>query len=202
MKRELIEVIVTGLSLGGAYAILHHSTLFKERTLDEVIGYLRKLDWEEVTRLFDMNEEEKLMGFWTRREFRRTQRARLDLASEFLGRMYHDNRIFFQWGSTEYKDMRRHHLQYEPETLESIRQLVRATKQFRRIALVAIFKVKLLSLLNFEKLRFLSVPSVAALRTVWNADLLQTYESVVKAAARLASVYGEEFEQEIMATLS
>jgi hypothetical protein len=201
MKRELIEVILTGLGLGGAYAILHHSTLFKERTLDEVVGYLRKLDWEEVSKLFDTHEEEKLMGFWTRREFRRTQRARLDLASEFLERMYHDNRIFFQWGSTEYKDMRRHHLQYEPETLKNIRQLVRATKEFRRIALIVIFKVKFLSLLNFEKLRFLPVPSVAALRTVWNGDLLQAYEAVVKAAAAMASVYGEEYGQEIMAII-
>ena len=201
MKRELLEVIVTGLGLGGAYAILHHSTLFKERTLDEVIGYLRKLDWNEVSKLFDVNEEEKLMGFWTRREFRRTQRARLDLAGEFLECMYHNNRVLFQWGSTEYRDMRRHHLQYEPETLENIRQLVKTTKHFRQTAFAVICRIKLLSLLNFEKLRFLPVPGVAVLRSLWNTDLLQAYEAVVNAAAALASVYGEEYEQEIMATI-
>jgi len=199
--RETAEVIATGIGIGIAYAFLHHSALFKERTLGEVVGYLRKLDWEEVKRLFDRDEEERVIGFWTRGDFRRAQRARLDLAGEFLERMYYDNRVLFQWGNTELKDMRKHRLDYEAETLDDILELVRTTKRFRRVAWVALWKVRLLSLLNFEKLRFIPVPSVAGLRMMGHTNLLKTFEAVIEAGAKLAMVYGEDFAEEIRSTI-
>ena len=202
MSWQIAEVVLTCLALCGLYALFHYSRLFKDRTLDEVIGYLRKVDWPEANRLFDVYEEEKLMGFWTRRDFRRSQRARLDRAAEFLECMYHNNRIFLQWGSTEHKDMLHHHLQYEPETLESIVQLVKTARRFRRIALVTMFRIGFLSLLHFDKLHFLPIPSIAALRKVGGADLLQSFEAVRDAAAKLAgTAYGEEYAEEIMGSV-
>ena len=200
-NREIAEIALTAIGLGGAYLFFRHSILFKERTLDEVIGYLRKLDWQEMSRLFDPAEEEKLIGFWTRRDFRRSQRARLDLAREFVECMYYDNRILFQWANTEHKDMRKHHLQYEPATVESILRLIDASRRFRRVALLALWKIRFLSFLHFDKLHFLRVPGVAALRNVGNTDLLRTFQSVKEAAVALAGVYGEECALEILAAI-
>lgn len=201
MNREIAEISLTTVGIGGLYLLFHHCVLFRDRTLDEVVGYLRKVNWEEVSRLFDVHEEEELMGFGAVGDRRRSQRARLDLACEFVERMAYNNRILSQWGRTERHDMLKHHLEYEPETVEQINQLISTTAEFRKMAFITTCRIRIFSLLNFDKLRFLPVPSVAALRTVCKADLLQTYQGVIRAAAALATVYGEESVQDILASL-
>ena len=136
-----------------------------------------------------------------RREFRRAQRARLDLARELVECMYYDSRILFQWADTENRDMRKHHLDYEPETLDAIRQLIRATTEFRRVGIIVMLKIRFWSLLNFEKLEFLPVPGVAKLRWVGEDDLLRSFAAVRSAALALAGVYGQEYAEEIAAVL-
>lgn len=201
MKREIVELLWSAIGVTLLYSGLRSLTVFRDRTIDEVIGYLRQIDWQELKMLFDPEEEEKLRGFWLPRNFRRTQRARLDQAHEFLVCMCYNCLLLFQWSNTERKDKRRHHLQYEPELTASILNLVSITKRFRRIGFVIRFKITLLSLVNFDKLAFLPIPSVVALRTVRDTDLIELYEAVKKAATALASVYGEESVQQIMATM-
>ena len=201
MKREIVELLWSAIGVTLLYSGLRSLTVFRDRTIDEVIGYLRQIDWQELKMLFDPEEEEKLRGFWLPRNFRRTQRARLDQAREFLVCMCYNCLLLFQWSNTERKDKRRHHLQYEPELTASILNLVSITKRFRRIGFVIRFKIALLSLMNFDKLAFLPIPSVVALRTVRDTDLIELYEAVKKAATALASVYGEESVQQIMATM-
>lgn len=201
MNHQIVNSLLTIVIAAAVVKLLYHLTLFKERTIDEVIGYLRRIDWQELKLLFDAEEEEKLRGFWLPRNFRRTQRARLDQAREFLRCMYHNCLLLFQWSNTERKDKRKHHLQYEPELTASISNLVSITRRFCWIAFVIRFKIIFLSLLNFDKLPFLPIPSVVALRTVRNTDLIELYEAVKKAAAALASVYGEESVQQIMGTM-
>ena len=58
MKSQIVEVLVTAFTVGAGYLALRHLAHFRDRTLDEVIGYLRKVDWEEAKRLFDGHEED------------------------------------------------------------------------------------------------------------------------------------------------
>jgi hypothetical protein len=60
----------------------------------------------------------------------------------------------------------------------------------------------LLSLLHFDEWRFMPVPSIAARRKVFSADVLQSYERVRQAAAHLARVaYSEVDSQLILAKM-
>lgn len=197
MSREILEVVIGGLGVSAAYLAIHNFMQFRERTLDEVVGFLRHLDWEELNQLFDSSAEAGLTRFGMPLTFRRSQRVRLDKAAEFLERMQYDNRLLFQWASTEYKDMRSHHLDYDPQTLDSILQLIGTTRRFRRIVFHVILKIRLLSLLHFDKFSFLPIPSIAGLRNTGRNDLLHAFQAVRKAAVALAAVYGEEYQQEI-----
>lgn len=201
MGREIIELALGGLGVSVAYLTIHHFVQFKDRTLDEVVGFLRKVDWDELNQLFDSSAEEGLTGFGMSRTFRRSQRVRLDKAREFLERMQYDNRLLFQWASTEYKDMRSHHLDYDPQTLDNILDLIASTRKFRRIVLPAICRIRLLSLLNFDRFSFLPIPSIAGLRKPGRNDLVQAFQGVRKAAVALAAVYGEEYQEEIAAAI-
>jgi hypothetical protein len=200
MKPE-IWVVMTVAGLGITCAVLRSLTVFRDRTIDEVIGYLRSIDWDELRQLFDHEQEEKIRGFWISPNFRRTQRARLDQAREFLARMCYNCLLLFQWSNTEQKDKRKHHLEYEPAVTSSIRLLVQVTRRFYWISFWIRVKIFFLSLLNFDKLTFLPIPSVVALRTVRNTDLIELYAVVKKAVEGMASVYSEEVIQQITTTM-
>lgn len=201
MRREFVDVLWAAFALIVVYAGLYRLTVFRDRTIDEVIGFLRRIDWQELRLLFDHEEEEKLKGFWTRRNYRRVQRARLDQACEFLRCMCHNCFLLFLWSNTERKDKKKHHLEYDPQLTRDILDLVEITKRFRRVGFWIRCKVAFFSLLNFDKLVFLPIPSVVALRTVGDTDLIELYAAVKKAAGALASVYGEESVQAIMGTM-
>lgn len=200
MKREILEVILSSAGIAAVCAALRGLCVFTDRTPDEVLDYLRKINWKELEHLFDPEEEENLLSLGPYCNQRRQQRARLDLASEFLTCMYHNNRLFHHWSNGERKARRRYHLQYDEETMAKILDLVKVTARFRSFAFRVRCKIIVFSLINFHKLRFLPIPSVAALRTSGDSDLLQLYRSVKQAATALASLYGDECVEEISAT--
>lgn len=169
-----------------AGATLYYCSRLKKRTWDEYYPNLRTFDWTEARILFDHEEEDRLRELRDRRQFRRDQRARLDLAMELIGRAYHDSRLSLEWCSTDWGDMIDLHLEYDPELVEAMRLLIKESTSFNRIARIVLSQMWLLSVINFEQWRFMPVPSIVALRKAFGQDILQSYERVRQAAANMA----------------
>ena len=186
--------------------LLNNQTHFKRRTIDEVADLLRKPDEDQLKALLDLEEDSRLR-LLGRRNYspRREQRARLDKLREQYYRLDHNGLIVYQWADTEWYDLNQHQLEesYGPELCAKIKELRSAALEFRVAIRVALAKIWLLSLIHFDKISFIPIPSVAALGRTGKIDLVNAYQKVKQAAVNLASVYGEEneFANEISAAM-
>jgi|SRR5579862_615376 len=199
MKIALTALTSTVATLTLILVLLYSSRL-RRRTWDEVAPYLREFDWAEAKLLFDHEQEDRDKVLSP--TFRRDQRARLECVKEYVGRAHHNCRIVLEWAVTEHRDMVDHHLDYEPPVVEAIRTLRKEARRYRWIALIDLTFMWLLSLSHFDRWRFMPIPSVAARRKVFSADVLQSYERVRQAAATLARVaYAEDQTELILAKM-
>jgi len=184
---------------------LDRASRFKERTVDEVFDFVHPLDNQDAETLFDREEEAQAAHFWQTRElYREEQRRRLARAQTYILRRRHNALIVEQWANTEWADMRRHHLEDEagPDLIEAILAVQRAAVEFRVACTVVLAKISLWNvLLLTDKWQLLPLPSVAALRTTKNLDLLLSYQAVKNAALGLARFYGEERYQRLQSLL-
>jgi hypothetical protein len=196
MSGNLLFMIMLAEAVGLAtlYSLLKRLSWFTKRTWDEVPEFLRQLDWEAVEKLFDAEEEQASFS-------RRTLRARLALCREYLKRMQHNAMVVYQWAETEWSDMVRHRLEYDPATVEKILALHRDAITFLVAARITLVKIWFWSVLHFDKVTIFPVPNVAGLRRPGSLDLIASYRQVKKAAAGLAEVYGEEQVEEIRALM-
>lgn len=198
MKTILYCFVATLVAVSIFRSALSNWSRLKKRTWDEYCPNLRQFDWEEARILFDHEEEERLRDLRDPLQFRRDQRARLDLAMELIGRAYHDSRLSLEWSSTEWRDMFDLHLEYDPELVEAIRLLRKESTSFNRIARAVLLQMWLFSLLHFDQWRFMPVPSVVARRKTFGQDILQAYERVRQAAANMARLAMSECEAELI----
>jgi hypothetical protein len=187
-------LLAEAIGLAALYLLLKRLSWFTKRTWDEVPEFLRQLDPQVMEKLFDAQEE---TGTLASGHLRRTRRARLALAREYLDRMQHNATIVYQWAETEWSDMVRHRLQYEPYTRQKIIALHRESITFLVAVRLAQTKIWFWSVLHFDKLKMIPLPSVAGQRRLGSLDLLEAYNQVKQAAAALAGIYGDEQAQEI-----
>lgn len=177
-------------------AVAFYLSRHKNLIWDEYYALLRQFDWEEAKLLFDNEEEDRRKAKDDPWLFRHEQRRRLEIAVELVSRALHNNRLSHQWVGTEWRDMMKHHLAYDPEVVEAMRRVRRKTRQFRRMALYDLAYMRFLSLLHFDDWRFMPVPSVVARRKVFNDDILQAYQRVQLAVANFARLAYSRVEEE------
>jgi hypothetical protein len=190
----MLLMLAEAVALATLYLLLKRLSWFTRRTWDEVPEFLRCLDLDAIEKLFDPEEEKEALSFG---DFRRTQRARLALAREFIKRMQHNAMIVYQWAETEWLDMRKHRLEYEPELQARIEALHRESITFLGAARIALLQISLWSILHFDKVALLPLPSLARLRRPISVDLISAYQQAKQAAVAMADVYGEEQAEEI-----
>ena len=190
----ILIMLAEAVGLVTLYFLLKRLSWFTKRTWDEVPEFLRHLDGESLEKLFDAQEEREALAF---SHSRRTARARLALLREYLKRMQHNATIVYQWAETEWSDMVRHALEYDDETRNRILAVHRECITFLVAARIALIRTWFWSILHFDKLTILPVPSVAGMRRPASVDLVAAYQQVKEAAAGLAGVYGEEQVEEI-----
>jgi hypothetical protein len=190
----ILIMLAEAVGLVTLYSLLRRLAWFTKRTWDEVPEFLRHLDHESMLKLFDAQEEWEVLTF---SNSRRTMRARLALSREYLKRMLHNATIVYQWAETEWSDMVRHALEYDDETRARILAVHRECITFMVAARFALIRMWFWSILHFDKLTILPVPSVAGMRKPGSLDLVAAYLLVKEAAAGLAGVYGEEQVEEI-----
>src|SRR5690348_11554552 len=74
---------------------------FSERTATDVIPYLRAINLDEVTCLFDPAVERRLRLNLPPREFKRSQWKRCHLALQYIGDLAHNAKVFQEWSRYE-----------------------------------------------------------------------------------------------------
>jgi len=201
MTLDTILLILGGAAGWGILSkLLDDRAQFKRRIVDEVAPLLRRPDEEQLRELLDLQGDRPSpsSSFVSSgdRPDRREQRARLDALQEQYSRLSHNSRIVFQWADTEWYDVIHYRLQesYGPELCAKSKEARLAALEFRWAIRVALARIWLLGLLNFDALRFVPVPSIAALARTGSIDILKTYELVKRAALALAAVYGDSNE--------
>ena len=190
--------MLTGAAAWGVLTrLLREQTTFKRRSIDEVADLLRKPDHQLIRELLDEAEDRRIrFPVLGRGHRRREQRARLDKLREQYCRFYHNCVINYQWADTEWYDMVYHRLEeeYGPELRAKIQELRRAALEFRTAMRLVLAKIWFLSLIHFDTIRLLPIPSVAALARSGSIDILRAYQRVKEAAIVLAGVHGEAAE--------
>jgi len=155
---------------------------------------------------------ERLEKFWfISRNARRNQRARLDLAREYIRRMYHNAVIVQQWANTErfylMQGLRAQRgeaggippgADHELPTIDALR---RTAKACRFTCMLALAKIWFLMLLRFDLTRLLPIPNVSALERTGRTGLWLAYQEMKDAAALLGASFGEEFSDQLRAAL-
>src|SRR5437763_8967574 len=175
---------------GSLYALAKWCSQFRSRTLDEVLPFLRQINHPELEEFFDPVKEREALRFCGNK--RRARRARLDLAREYLRRMFHNSIIVFQWANPEYECMRREPEAFDALTKARIRALRESSMLFYNVAFFALAEINFWLLISSIRWLPAPVPSAAELRRFASLDLLDAYKQVKIAAAELASFFGED----------
>src|SRR5205807_2299921 len=119
---------------------------FKDRTLDDVVEFLINPEHEQSRTVFDPELEQELRFLKVRRNFRRTQRRRLDLMRKYFRTLLHDMRVVVEWADTEWNDMLYLHAEseYDADTHELMRLVRKKGKLFWLLVLLRLVHTWLL----------------------------------------------------------
>jgi hypothetical protein len=190
-------------TLIGLYLLIHRQFRFNDdRTIDEVTVFLRKLDWEEAQELFDPITERYSRLVQSDYRFRRTMRVRIHEAREFVWRMYHNVRVVHEWANTELRDIIDKPMDRYTERDKTILAVADCAAHFRALAIIRLVELTAWTVLRIERWPLIPVPSVAKMRKCGEKgefDLLDLYNELKQAAARLALSYGKDFHDQMLA---
>ncbi|MBZ5489298.1 MAG: hypothetical protein LAO76_00010 [Acidobacteriia bacterium] len=162
---------------------------FRNRTEDDVVPFMLRVDLAELTYLVDNFTEERLRYDLTPGEFRKEQLVRLRLLQEYTRRMRHNADILQEWG--EYGFNRRRYADEDGIRSQSL-ELIKSCREFRYAARA----VQLQLHLWFIEMKFFPArpaPMLSHLRHADDSyDLLFAYQEIRIAAEYLSRAYGED----------
>jgi len=162
---------------------------FRNRTEDDVVPFMLRVDLAELSYLVDNLTEEQLRYDLEPEEFRKEQLIRLRLLQEYTRRMRHNADILQEWG--EYGFNRRRYADEDGIRSHSL-ELTRSCREFRYAARA----VQLQLHLWFIEMKFFParpVPMLSQVRHVDDSyDLLFAYQGIRIAAEYLSRAYGDD----------
>lgn len=171
---------------------------FRNRTENNVVPFLLRIDLNELSDLVDNLTEERLRYDLTPREFRREQLVRLRLLQEYTRRMRHNADILQEWG--EYGFNRRRYAEEDGIRSHSL-DLIRSCRDFRYGARA----IQLHLHLWFIRMKFSPArpaPLLSLTRQIDHSfDLLFAYQGIRIAAEYLSLAYGEDCYQDLAEVL-
>jgi hypothetical protein len=189
-------------SVSFVFVIAYRQFQLRDRTIDEVIIFLRKIDWEELAAIYDIGAEYKSILFADSdyQCFRRSMRVRIHTAREFAWRMYNNARVIHQWASTELADLPTELDGRRKEQEEKIKKLLFIAIEARATILMHLVKLTAWTVFRADRWPRAKIPSVASLRkSPEQCDLIELYTTLKVAAADLALRYGRNFHDEVLA---
>jgi hypothetical protein len=170
---------------------------FSERTAHDVIPYLRSVNLEEVSSLFDLGAERYLRLNSSPQEFRKSQWKRCHLVLQYVGDLAHNAKVFQEWGKYERTRSRRTH---DRDARRASMELTIACVQCRICAVAVRLRVHFW-LVKMAALPFASAPSFASLPRMGSAEMLSFYQQVKASAVELGQAYGESYHQKLVHSL-
>jgi hypothetical protein len=166
---------------------------FSERTASDVIPYLRAVNPEEITALFDSAEENRLCINLPPREFKKSQWKRCHLALQYVGDLAHNARVFQEWSKYERTRTRR---TLDRETRRVSLDLTIACAQCRICAVAVRLRIYL-GLMKMAVLPFAAAPSFTSLPRMGSREMVSLYQQIRTAAVVLGQAYGENYQQKL-----
>jgi hypothetical protein len=170
---------------------------FSERTLRDVIPFLRRLTLEDLQNLLHPDIEEHIRTTASKQQFKRTQWKRIRLTLQYLGDLGENAAIVYAWGKYE----RKLSIRFPDADRKRVSvELITACVQSR----FCVFRMRLTLhcwLIRMAFLPFLDTPSFKDLERRGSFDVFVLYEQVKKAAGELSMAYGQRFYDELLQVL-
>ncbi|HJX83132.1 MAG TPA: hypothetical protein VJ723_02165 [Candidatus Angelobacter sp.] len=194
IRAALVPFVFILISL---LVVLYLRIYRSDRTPNDVIPYLRGLDFEQLQDLLSPEQDSHFQQQLSPRRFRVFQQKRIRLSLEFLGRLSHDTDVLRGWG---WYELKRSWRTRDRNVRRTSRQLVTAAVQCLVLGLALRCKLHVW-LFRMTLLPFWPTPSFAALLRSGSADLLGFYEKTKAAALELAQAYGAEYHERLAEVL-
>jgi hypothetical protein len=198
MKSAIPHVVVYFLSAGFVLFFVRRFIYgFSERTLRDVVPFIRRLILEDLQNLLHPEVEDHIRTTVSKQQFKRTQWKRITLTLQYLGDLGENVAIFHAWGKYERKLSIRFP---DPERKQASVELITACIQTR----FCVFRMRLTLhwwLIRMAFLPFLPPPSFNQLERRGSFDVFVFYEQAKKAAGELSMAYGQQFYEELFQVL-
>jgi hypothetical protein len=170
---------------------------FPERTANDVVPFLRKIDMEVVYGTLHPDVEGEYRSRMSPKDFKVWQWKRIHLAIHHCLDMRHNCGLFLAWTRFE----RKANWKALPQELRRcIHELRVASIQCRMASFIIRCRLRLW-LLRMAVLPFLPPPSFENLLKKGSSDLVSFYETAKILAETFSMAYGEEFHQQFIAAL-
>jgi hypothetical protein len=166
------------------------------RTIAEVVPFLREVKLPELGALIDPEDEKYLRLNLGEKEFRKAQRRRMLLLLEFLDSMSHNTSVLLEWARS---DQRKSLESGEPEWEALCTELVKNCIRFRAGAFA--IKWQIHRYLIKSVVLPVGVPDLSELRKFSGFDLLYSYVDLKVAARHLADAYGDTYPEQLVQAL-
>jgi hypothetical protein len=194
----LPHAIIYLLSVAFAVVMLRRFIYgFSERTLRDVIAFIRRLVLEDLQNLLHPEVEDHLRTTISQHQFKRTQWKRIRLTLQYLRDLGENAATLYAWGKYERKLSIRFP---DPERKRASVDLITASVQLRFCA----FRMRVTLhcwLIRMAFLPFLAPPSFRRLERNGSLDVFLFYDQVRRAAGELSMAYGQRFYDELLQVL-
>lgn len=167
---------------------------FPDRTIDDVVDFLRHIDLERAEMLLDPAVEWSLRGFLNIAEFRKLQRKRIHLYRDFLQRMAHNAAILVQWGNLEAHNG-------DEERARLAHELQQEAVKVRVYSVLTLLKLQCWLLISFDSWTVIPAPSLSDAREIFGIQGLESYDHLKAAANNLFLRVGHARLQELSLNL-
>jgi hypothetical protein len=170
---------------------------FSERTLRDVIPFIRRLVLEDLENLLHPDVENHIRATVSTKQFKRTQWKRISLTLQYLRDLGENAAVVHAWGKYERKLSIRF---ADPERKRASIELMTACVQSR----FCVFRMKLTLhcwLIRMAFLPFLQPPSFKRLAKKGSFDIFALYDQLKTAAGELSLAYGQSFYDELFQVL-
>ena len=170
---------------------------FSERTLRDVVAFIRRLVLEDLQNLLHPEVEDHLRTTISQQQFKRTQWKRIRLTLQYLRDLGENAATLYAWGKYERKLSIRFP---DPERKRASVDLITASVQLRFCA----FRMRVTLhcwLIRMAFLPFLTPPSFRRLERNGSFAVFLFYDQVKRAAGELSMAYGQRFYDELLQVL-
>lgn len=151
---------------------------FPNRTVDDVIGYLRPVDLDAARELIDPMMESSLRCEMSPSEFRALQHKRIYLYCEVLKRMSHNAGILVDWANRETESE-------NPQVVMLAKEVQKEAIQVRAYALAASVKLRFWLAIRLHSWQILPAPNLVDTSESVGIAGLDSYDRLKTAASAL-----------------